>query len=70
MASTVIQIKQGGTGQSTANAALNAILPSQTGNNGKILQTDGTNTSWVSPSAGSGLTYQEIMRVKTILNNI
>jgi hypothetical protein len=28
------------------NTALNNILPSQTGNNGKFLKTNGTNTSW------------------------
>jgi len=41
-----ISIANGGTGQTTANAALNALLPSQTGQNGKVLQTDGTNTTW------------------------
>jgi len=30
------------------------ILPSQTGNNGKVLQTDGTNTSWEAGGAGAG----------------
>lgn len=39
-------ISQGGTGQTTANAAFNALAPSQTGNTGKYLTTDGTNTSW------------------------
>lgn len=28
------------------NTALNTLLPNQIGNNGKILKTDGTNTSW------------------------
>lgn len=45
-----LPLGNGGTGQTTANAALNALLPSQTGNNGKTLATDGTNTSWSSPS--------------------
>jgi hypothetical protein len=40
------QISQGCTGQTSANAALNALLPTQTSNAGKLLQTDGTNTSW------------------------
>lgn len=31
------------------NTSLNNILPSQTGNNGKVLYTDGTNTSWQKP---------------------
>ena len=48
-----IPIANGGTGQITANAALNALLPSQTGNAGKILKTDGTNTSWIAGGAGS-----------------
>jgi energy-coupling factor transporter ATP-binding protein EcfA2 len=41
-----LPIGNGGTGQTTANNALNALLPSQSGNNGKVLQTDGSNTSW------------------------
>jgi len=41
-----LPVANGGTGQTTANAALNALLPSQTSNNNKFLQTDGTNTSW------------------------
>lgn len=48
-----VPLTKGGTGQITANASLNALLPSQTSNNGKILQTNGTNTAWVSPSAGA-----------------
>lgn len=38
------------------NSALNTILPSQTSNAGKILSTDGTNTSWIVNSGGSGVT--------------
>lgn len=41
-----LPIANGGTGQTTANASLNALLPSQSGNSGRILQSDGTNTSW------------------------
>ncbi len=55
-----LPITNGGTGQTTANASLNAILPTQSGNSGKVLQTDGTNTSWQTNSAslsmGGGLT--------------
>lgn len=32
------------------NTALNNILPTQSGNGGKVLGTDGSNTSWVDPS--------------------
>jgi len=48
-----LAISRGGTGQLTANAALNAFLPSQTGNNGKVLGTDGSNAAWVSAGASS-----------------
>ena len=41
-----LPISQGGTGQSTANNAFNALAPSQAANSGKYLTTDGTNASW------------------------
>jgi hypothetical protein len=41
-----LPIANGGTGQTTANTALNALIPSQAANSGKFLTTDGTNTSW------------------------
>lgn len=44
----VTAIVNGGTGQTTANDAFNALAPSQTGNSGFLLTTDGTNTSWLS----------------------
>lgn len=50
---TTIAIAHGGSGQTTANAALNAFLPDQTSNSGKFLTTDGTNTSWATPTAGT-----------------
>ena len=43
----------GGTGQTTANAAFNALAPSQTGNSGKYLTTDGSNTSWATNPLGT-----------------
>ena len=45
--SSTLVIASGGTGQTTANAAFNALAPSQSGNTGKILSTNGTDTSWV-----------------------
>jgi hypothetical protein len=36
----------GGTGQATASTAINALLPSQTSNNGKFLSTNGSSSSW------------------------
>lgn len=47
-------ISNGGTGQTTATAAFNALAPSQTSNSGKYLTTDGTNTSWATVSGGTG----------------
>jgi hypothetical protein len=51
--SGTIAIANGGTGQTTANAAINALLPSQTSQSGKVLSTNGTDTSWIA-SSGSG----------------
>lgn len=48
-----LAIANGGTGQTTANAAFNALAPSQTGNAGKYLTTDGTNTSWATNPLGT-----------------
>jgi hypothetical protein len=39
------------------NGELNTILPSQVGNSGKYLTTDGNNSSWGSVSAGAALQY-------------
>ena len=53
--SGTLPIANGGTGQTTANAAFNALAPSQTSNSGKYLTTDGTNTSWATVNAGASL---------------
>ncbi len=45
-----LPISQGGTGQITANAALNALLPSQGGQGGNFLITNGTNALWLNAS--------------------
>jgi len=60
-----LPIANGGTGQTTANAALNALLPSQTGNSGEFLTTDGTNASWAAPSLGSSFVGKTIAVYKT-----
>jgi hypothetical protein len=52
---STLGIAGGGTGQTTANAAFNALVPSQTSNSGKYLTTDGTNTSWATVSGGGGV---------------
>ncbi len=43
---TDLAIADGGTGASTANAALNNLLPSQTSASGKYLKSNGTDASW------------------------
>lgn len=47
---TAVPIANGGTGNTTASAAINALVPTQTGQGGKVLQTDGTSASWQSQS--------------------
>ena len=42
----ITAIANGGTGAATATAAINALIPSQTGNSGKLLTTNGTAVSW------------------------
>lgn len=49
-----LAIANGGTGQTTATTAITALLPSQTGNSGDVLTTNGTVASWQTP-AGAGL---------------
>ena len=43
---TAVGIAYGGTGQSTASTAINALLPSQTSEANKYLTTNGTATNW------------------------
>jgi hypothetical protein len=49
-----LPISMGGTGQTTAPTALNALLPVQTGQAGKILVTNGTNVSWSGATMSPG----------------
>lgn len=48
----VLAVASGGTGATTANGALNNLLPAQAGNAGEVLTTNGTNASWQPPAAG------------------
>ena len=50
-----LAIGNGGTGQTTANTAFNALAPSQTSNSGKYLTTDGSNTSWATVVSGASI---------------
>lgn len=47
-----VAIANGGTGQTTAANAINALLPTQTGQAGKFLTTDGSVASWATPAGG------------------
>jgi hypothetical protein len=49
----VLGIANGGTGTTTQAGALNALLPAQTGQGGKFLQTNGSTVSWAAET-GSG----------------
>ena len=49
--SGTLPIASGGTGQTSASAAINALVPSQSGNAGLFLTTNGTAVSW---GAGGG----------------
>ncbi len=51
---TDLAIADGGTGASTATAALNNLLPSQASAANKYLQSDGTNASWDAISINTG----------------
>jgi hypothetical protein len=48
-----VAIANGGTGQTNATTAFNALAPSQTSNSGKYLTTDGTNSSWATVVSGA-----------------
>lgn len=51
---SVLAIEAGGTNASTANDAINNLLPDQENNADKYLKTDGTNTSWDAISVTAG----------------
>lgn len=52
-----LSIANGGTGATSATAAINNLLPAQTGNSGRFLTTDGSTTSWaVVPMTGGTVT--------------
>ncbi len=53
-----LNIVNGGTGQTTAANAINALLPTQTSNSGKFLTTNGTVASWGSTSNLSNVLFQ------------
>jgi hypothetical protein len=60
--SGTLAIASGGTANTTANAAFNALAPSQTSNAGKFLTTDGAGTtSWATVAGGGSFTSFSIV---------
>ena len=57
---TPLPLTEGGTGQTSASNALNALLPLQTSANGQYLKSDGTNSSW------SNLPAQTFVQMTTV----
>jgi hypothetical protein len=55
-----LPIANGGTGATSAISAFNALAPSQTGNSGYYLTTNGTNASWAAVSGGGGGTVTSV----------
>jgi len=54
--SGTLSVSNGGTGATTSNNALTNLLPSQTGNAGAFLTTNGTTTSWSASASGITIT--------------
>lgn len=66
MAQTKLKGKQ----VETFNNTTEGVVPASGGGTTNFLRADGT---WATPAggkSGSGLTFQEVLRVKSILNNI
>ncbi len=59
----VVDIAHGGTGQTTAAAAIKALLPSLIGNSGKVLQTDGSSISWEIPATGRNRSWLSFIKL-------
>lgn len=60
----ILEIKNGGTGEITAVAAITALLPSQFNNLGKLLSTNGTTVQWTASGGGTGGTPQTVIFVQ------
>lgn len=65
--SNVLPVANGGTNASTANVALNNLLPAQTNNAGKLLQTNGTDAVWTTPALANF--KRSILNTTQINNN-
>lgn len=63
----ILDTNHGGTSANTANGALNNLLPSQTGDSGKFLMTDGINTLWqfIPGTANSSISIGDTVKNST-----
>ena len=68
--SGTIDIANGGTGQTTSTAAINALLPTQATNSGKYLTTDGTNTSWATVSGSGTVTSVSVVSANGLAGSV
>lgn len=64
-----LPITIGGTGQTSANNALNALLPVQSSAANKYLQSDGTNASWATVSGSFVPMPASLIDVNTTLSS-
>ncbi|MDR5728331.1 MAG: hypothetical protein RB191_12960 [Terriglobia bacterium] len=55
-----LPIADGGTGQTTASAALNALLPAQSGSTGDCLGTNGSVAGWIACGSGGSSAFSSI----------
>lgn len=69
---TALPVANGGTGSTTASGAINQLVPSQPGNQGRVLGTNGSTVSWVNAagvsavSAGAGMDFTQITGTGTV----
>jgi hypothetical protein len=64
----VVAVANGGTGAASQASAINNLIPSQAGQSGKYLTTDGSNVSWATVSAGGGTVTSVGMTVPAFLS--
>lgn len=60
LSGTALPIANGGTGQTSASNAINALLPTQSGHSGEFLTTNGTVASWAAASGGANTTLSNL----------
>jgi hypothetical protein len=65
-----LSVGSGGTGQTTATAAINALLPSQTSNSGKYLTTNGTTASWATVSGTGTVTTVSVVSANGLAGTV